>query len=82
MLNLKNGLVFLIVILSSCLDLIDERTMQPLASEPNVGELIGKWEADSFTYEVIKKQKIYKLDSLSLILHANKTFEGKNFPDF
>jgi len=75
------ALLFVAMLSSSCFSPVDETVYKPITSKPNIQQLAGKWKADSGSYVLIKKKKVYKIDSLYLVLHEDSTFEVVNLPD-
>ena len=50
-------IALLIVLINSCnfLETVDSSKIKRVVKEPDKVEFIGKWEADSFTYEIANK---------------------------
>jgi hypothetical protein len=76
--------IFTFIILTSCHfhGPIDENVMMKITKEPSDAELIGRWEVDSFSYNLIKKQYIIKDQKVELVLNDNGKCHAINFPDF
>jgi hypothetical protein len=69
------------IILAACLGVMDESKWKPVTEEPRIAEIVGSWNADDFSYKLINEKKIYKNDSVSLILKEDHSFTAINFPD-
>jgi len=78
------SLLLFTMLLSACYFFgpVDETVYKQPSTQPTIRQLAGKWKADSASYRFIEEKKVYKKDSLYLVLHDDSTFEAVNFPDF
>ena len=78
------SLLLFAMLLSACYFFgpVDETQYKQPGFVPTVQQLAGKWKADPGSYKLIKAKKVYKIDSLYMVLHNDSTFEAVNFPDF
>ena len=56
-------------------------TTKNLTEKPTQEEMIGVWELDKFSYDLIEQKK-YEKKKVELKLNSNGTFEITNLPNF
>lgn len=56
-------------------------TTKNLTKKPTQEEMIGIWEVDKFSYDLIEQKK-YERKKIELKLNSNGTFEITNLPNF
>ena len=82
----KIALLFIILLLSTCryfnVSPVNGITTKDLTNMPKNQDLIGSWEVDNFSYELIKEKGYTKAKKIELKLYENGNFEAINFPDF
>jgi hypothetical protein len=57
-------------------------SLKNVPEKPNDNDLIGTWEVDKTTYDLVEKKGYKNPRKIELKLNNDKTFEAKNFPDF
>lgn len=81
----KITLLFIILTLASCryfnVSPVNGITTNNLTKKPSQLEMIGIWEVDKFSYDLIEK-KGFVTKKIELKLKSNGTFEISNLPNF
>lgn len=57
-------------------------SMEDVVIKPDNSEIIGNWEVDSFSYELIKKHYAIGNKKVELLFFSNGSFVIKNFPEY
>ena len=61
---------------------IDDSVLQAVETIPNDSLLVGEWEINSNSYEMIKeKYKNYRGEKVSIVFYKNHRFKAFNIPD-
>ena len=81
----KITLLIIFLTLTSCryfnVSPVNGITTNNLTKEPTKSEIIGIWEVDKFSYDLIE-EKGYEKKKIELKLKSNGTFEISNLPKF
>lgn len=76
------SLLFLILISCRYIGPVDDIIIKNLKSKPDSVALVGTWEVDNLSYDLVRKQYNLSNRKIKLRILKNGDFQAENFPDF